>query len=589
MPPSPVTAPSEALEHDHEHDVSAPGRVRALLGLIACIFLLHTWYLACVAEDAHITYRFGRNLAEGHGFVWNVGERPIEGFTTFVWVLVSALAFELGWSAPALTQTLGIAAALGTVALTYHYARRLLRVEAHVALVPAAFLAVAGPLATWAASGMETTAFGFFVLLGVGELAGYAGSLSRRALALGTGALLLATLLRPEGTIVCGVAFACVVVAGWLTRSWRPRVLFVAAALYALALGGLVLFRYQTFGELVPNTYFAKTGGGTAQLSRGLKYVRFFVQFFVTPLLPLLFLAAWVGPAPTTPGGTLRGWMQRQAARPALPMFVSVLAVYASYVAAVGGDYMAMFRFFAPVIAFQYLAVTPTIARIMAAATDRRRGILVALAGAACLSLTALPSTPFETSIHVRAPLQHGNHRGVQAERWHVARLRTIGEFFAAQKGTATESFATRSIGVPGYLLRMRIDDMSGLTDAHIARVRSTTMGEGWPGHEKADLDYSFGRLPTYVMLSKKFSPRNLERELAGAPASRVADELLEAYPNTRELTSWIKKHPDFYDAHYRLRQAWMKDAENDESGYFVFLERKDKAPSPGATAASAP
>jgi arabinofuranosyltransferase len=579
MPSSAINELSDAPSHDRGESVApqqGAGRsVRTPLLFIAGVFLLHTWYLACVAEDAHITYRYGRNLAEGHGFVWNVGEAPIEGFTTFIWVLVSALSFKLGLSAALLTQVLGIVAALGSLALTYRYARRLLRVERAAALVPAAFLAVAGPLATWAASGMETTAFGFFVLLGVGELAVYAESSSRRALALGTGALMLATLLRPEGTIVFGVAFASVAVSRWLQRSLRPLELVVAASLYALALGSLVLFRYETFGQVVPNTYFAKTGGGSAQWRRGLKYVRYFIQFFGAPLLPLLFLAAWVRPAPAAARGSLMDWLRARAERPALPMFLAVLAVYAAYVVSVGGDYMAMFRFFAPVIALQYLAITPAVARLLAATVDRRQRFLTALAGIACLSATAVHSTPFENSLHAQAPLQHGNHRGVQAERWHVARLRTIGEYFEANKKSDAESLATRSIGVPGYLTRMRIDDMGGLTDAHIARVHNATMGEGWAGHEKADLTYSFSRLPTYVMLSKKFSTRHLEPELTGAPASLVAKELLAAYPSARDFAAWIAKHPDFYEEHYRLRQAWLKDEKNEETGYFVFLERK--------------
>jgi hypothetical protein len=65
---------------------------RAALVLLMGLFLVHARFLACVAEDSHITFRFARNLADGHGFVWNVGEPPIEGFTTFLWVLVCALA-----------------------------------------------------------------------------------------------------------------------------------------------------------------------------------------------------------------------------------------------------------------------------------------------------------------------------------------------------------------------------------------------------------------------------------------------------------------------------------------------------------------
>src|SRR5205085_12438901 len=40
-------------------------------------------------DDMMVSMRYGRNLAEGQGLVWNVGER-VEGYTNFLWTLVMA-------------------------------------------------------------------------------------------------------------------------------------------------------------------------------------------------------------------------------------------------------------------------------------------------------------------------------------------------------------------------------------------------------------------------------------------------------------------------------------------------------------------
>ena len=40
-------------------------------------------------DDQMVSMRYGRNLAEGKGLVWNEGER-IEGYTNFLWTLVMA-------------------------------------------------------------------------------------------------------------------------------------------------------------------------------------------------------------------------------------------------------------------------------------------------------------------------------------------------------------------------------------------------------------------------------------------------------------------------------------------------------------------
>ena len=61
---------------------------RAILSLLPWLLLL-AW-LASVAwfltDDAFISFRYTRNLIEGHGLVFNPGER-VEGYTNFLWIL----------------------------------------------------------------------------------------------------------------------------------------------------------------------------------------------------------------------------------------------------------------------------------------------------------------------------------------------------------------------------------------------------------------------------------------------------------------------------------------------------------------------
>ena len=64
----------------------AAGETAARVRLAACsaLFAAHAWWLACVAEDSYISFRFSRHLAAGHGFRWNLGEPPVEGFTNWL-------------------------------------------------------------------------------------------------------------------------------------------------------------------------------------------------------------------------------------------------------------------------------------------------------------------------------------------------------------------------------------------------------------------------------------------------------------------------------------------------------------------------
>ena len=50
------------------------------------------WFLT---DDAFISFRYVRNLLEGHGLVFNPGEY-VEGYTNFLWVVVLAIPHWLG-------------------------------------------------------------------------------------------------------------------------------------------------------------------------------------------------------------------------------------------------------------------------------------------------------------------------------------------------------------------------------------------------------------------------------------------------------------------------------------------------------------
>ena len=84
------------------NDDSRPGRIALgrvlsvslpLLLLAALLFgyNVHRYYF--LSDDSFISFRYARHLAEGHGLVWNSGER-IEGYTNFLWVLFMAGAMR---------------------------------------------------------------------------------------------------------------------------------------------------------------------------------------------------------------------------------------------------------------------------------------------------------------------------------------------------------------------------------------------------------------------------------------------------------------------------------------------------------------
>src|SRR5712691_4850324 len=73
----------------------------ALLAIFARFWM--SWQTRSLGEDALITLRYAENIAAGHGFVYNPGERVL-GSTTPLYTLLLALAAWLHTPAMAVGQ-----------------------------------------------------------------------------------------------------------------------------------------------------------------------------------------------------------------------------------------------------------------------------------------------------------------------------------------------------------------------------------------------------------------------------------------------------------------------------------------------------
>jgi len=297
------------------------------LGLSLVLLLLHAWAYRFQCDDAFISFRYARNLAQGAGLVFNAGFERVEGYTNFLWVLILAGAGRLGIPIERAADGLSLAATVALWALVAWFAGRRGRAPVF-ALVPVFLLAATRSVAVWSTSGLETRWFEALLLGGVLRLvveveAGLAGRPSRHAWA---GVLLaLATLTRPDGLLISGAslvaASALLVVRQRLERRWLARTLLPFAAL----VGGHLVFRRLYYGEWLPNTYFAKIDGLTWWDSGGAYLAAFGLEYAAYLWLPLIAL------------GVVR---HARRGSPEVPLlFAAAVLPHALYVAAIGGDH----------------------------------------------------------------------------------------------------------------------------------------------------------------------------------------------------------------------------------------------------------
>src|SRR5262245_13122100 len=101
-------------------------------------------------DDAFITFRYARHLAEGYGLgAWNHTGEHVEGYSSLLWTVLLAGAARLGVDVRLASKVLGVAAAL--VLIVVLVSRR----DDRPAFLAGLFLAVYAPFVLYAASGME--------------------------------------------------------------------------------------------------------------------------------------------------------------------------------------------------------------------------------------------------------------------------------------------------------------------------------------------------------------------------------------------------------------------------------------------------
>ncbi|MFC1852208.1 hypothetical protein ACFL27_18590 [candidate division CSSED10-310 bacterium] len=527
--------------------------------LLMLIFVGHAYVLNCVAEDAYISFRYARNLANGYGLRWNIDEAPVEGYTNFLWVIMCALAYKMGFEMPLFSQILGTGASLITLFWIYLFGRTFFDSKALYSLLPCLYLSLSGPFATWAASGKETNFFGLLVLIGIFYALKFWQKNNRQDLVICFITLFFATLVRPEGFLVFTIVLCFFLIMSLLKADKSVKKVLYALLYYLNPFLIYFIWRVYLFGFLLPNTYYAKTGGTVYQYKRGLMYSEHFVIYFVLPLAPIVVLLVWEKRASLIAFRiSIHAVRQHLLTYASIYLCVSTCLIYMLYIILVGGDYMAMHRFFVPLLPLIYLLFGLAATKLLrSVSTSPVKSFLTWAILLFALTATVIQSTPIEKKLFKKPALMHGNYRGVEIERKTVARFIVIGQFFNKYKRDH-ESLATASIGAISYYAGMKIYSITGLVDTYIAHKKRTEipLGLSYAGHEKVDLDYILSKKPTFIMLNKKLQP---------GPRKNIEQWWRTVYALHR-----FKKD-------YKLTSVWLVDETNQQQGYFTFLELKDR------------
>ena len=228
----------------------------ALLGWLTSV----VWF---ITDDAFISFRYVRNLLEGHGLVFNPGEY-VEGYTNFLWVLeLAAIWRVLGLRPEHVANWLSVIYTVGTIAVLLWWVARMpfLRHRGLMAWMALGLICSSATFAVWTSGGgLETRQFTFFTLVAVACLSVFGAN--RWGLVAASLSLAAAALTRPEGLLVAACCVGWFAAHRWFTArqlDWRGTLALVGP--FVVLIGGHFLARYRYYGEWLPNTYYAKHVG----------------------------------------------------------------------------------------------------------------------------------------------------------------------------------------------------------------------------------------------------------------------------------------------------------------------------------------
>ncbi|MEX1024200.1 MAG: glycosyltransferase 87 family protein [Planctomycetota bacterium] len=485
-------------------------QIALLLGLVLAgrLFAL---YALPLYDDAFITLRYARNLADGAGMVFNPGAawEPVLGTTTPGFTVLVALLLKLGGEPTATVLVLGIVLDLVSAGSIVALFRRRL-VPTTVALV---VFAVLPQIARIGVGGMESP------LLVALLLAGALAARARRVWLTGL-AVALACVVRPEAvlfTVIFGLSFV-------RDRRALLRYAAVIAVVGFVSASLLTLF----YGSPIPQSVQAKSSthaaaDAAAGFERMLEIARqaFLPTLWLAPLLPVVVI------------GLLRSFRRRDGVH---LVGAAALAVVISYL--IARPHTWGWYYYLPLVAWSLWlgsgveALVERFGCVNRAALERRVrfALPVIVAGAAVASSLVIWPRPDLVTQHVYRPLEH---------------------FVRANGIDGADRILASDIGAIAYYSNCIVLDSEGLTWPAALDFK----GDG-PGMTNAQIEILDAERPEWVIFVAE-RPR--------IAAFRSRPELVAAYEPVARFN--VENDRELEPALDDLPPHWMQD-------YLVYRRR---------------
>ncbi|MEJ2694315.1 MAG: hypothetical protein P8166_15070 [Candidatus Thiodiazotropha sp.] len=536
----------------------------AIFVLLAFTLLTQSRFWGFVQDDTFISLRYARNLLNGHGLVFNPGE-PVEGYSNFLWTVTGTLFMGLGLDALTALRVLGGVSALVLVGMLVLWSAEIRgRERKFWDLLPALSLGASSTLAAWSTSGLEQA---FFALCGWASIF----ALQKGRMRLAAMLLLAVMLTRPEGILFLLFALWLTVVKPSVVISSSRLLFWKYAGVIAALFAAYVSWRYWYFGDLLPNTFYIKGGGGWVNAEQG---IRSFKQlcllnsnWFFLALAPLALI--------------------KKQGRWLTFSLLLFLIGYCLYEIKIGGDFLPLFRLHLTVLPVQYLlgvraleALADGLTTLSRRALPRAADYLVAVVALLVLSL------PFASMI--RYSYGHPEFRGTESALRNAHAK--VGEYLQAHSRPGDITVGQDMGMIPWTAPDVHFVDVIGLVDNTISQIyynanytpyiryllyRTETGRKNIADMESKVRDYLWSKNPRFFVVHA--NTHNQDYQTTQRAFSSGNMEMFDRLANANVLFNRIHTSPQWKN--YRPVRIWRFSSVH----YLLLYERMDHDLTAGA------
>ncbi|MFC1848885.1 hypothetical protein ACFL27_01640 [candidate division CSSED10-310 bacterium] len=258
-----------------------------------CLFFIDIWEFS--VDDSFIFFRYAENIARGFGVVFNHGETPGEGFTSWAWVGLLSIICLSGFELIVTSKCLGFLFFLFSAGLVFVIIAELNSWSSTGKIT--AFILAGGvllnyPLLAHSVSGMETSLFifSFTGLIYVTTRAWNGQEHDDKYWLLLSLSTFFLFLVRPEGIVAGGISYLTLGIRH--QGAWRkPRVyLFIMSGLI-IPLALFLLWKLVYFGHILPLTFYHKVVSGEREYEWTFRLFFRFVGAYGWLIFPVLLLS----------------------------------------------------------------------------------------------------------------------------------------------------------------------------------------------------------------------------------------------------------------------------------------------------------